>query len=121
MNRERWASVEMQKYKIGDVVRVLPYEEIVDKMVNAHLDGGELPSGCYFVDSMQQYCGEQTTISECLGSYNGVGFYKLDVANQWYFTDEMLEDVIHYDTNKCIAMSYEDVMNGMCVGVKTIL
>jgi hypothetical protein len=87
----------MSKYKVGDRVRVLPFEELGARF----LTGIYLPSGVAFVSQMLAYCGEELEVEEVTyvrdTATGPVWFYKLSHTNgmsiDWTFTDEMLESV----------------------------
>ena len=76
----------MIKYKPGDKVIVLPYEEIQAKFVTAD----KLPSTVRFTRGMENFCGGEYEIIYA-EEYHGVGCYWF-ADNGCWFTDEMLED-----------------------------
>lgn len=103
----------MSKYKVGDRVRVLPFEEIRARFHR----GDYLPSGVAFVSQMLNYCGEELEVKETIyarGTATGpVWLYKLShtdgVSIHWTFTDEMLESVdsgVPLD----ISISFDDLL-----------
>lgn len=102
----------MSKYKVGDRVRVLPFEEIRARFHSSIY----LPSGVAFVSQMLAYCGKELEVEEVRGARDTatgpVWLYNLSHTNgmsvNWTFTDEMLEDIddgapLH------ISMSFEDL------------
>lgn len=103
----------MSKYKVGDRVRVLPFEEIRARFhSNVYL-----PSGVAFVSRMSNYCGEELEIEEVMHArYTATGpvwLYKLSHTDGmsicWTFTDEMLEDIdggVPLD----ISISFDDLL-----------
>lgn len=70
----------MLKYKPGDKVIVLPYEEIRAK----------LPITVWFSGEMVKFCGEEYEIAHAQ-EFHGIGCYQFTGHGYW-FTDEMLED-----------------------------
>lgn len=103
----------MSEYKVGDRVRVLPFEEIRARFhTNIHL-----PSGVAFVSQMVNYCGEELEVEAVTHKrYTATGpvcFYKLShtdgMSIGWTFTDEMLESVddgVPLD----ISISFDDLL-----------
>lgn len=104
----------MSKYKVGDRVRVLPFEEIRARF---HRDI-HLPSGVAFVREMNGYCGEEFRVRERIEPRRSleetVGLYKLEHLDGrkifWTFTDEMLEDPDEINAPLHISMSFEDLL-----------
>ena len=103
----------MSKYKVGDRVRVLPFEEIRARFRR----GDYLPSGVAFVSQMLGYCGEELEVEEVMYARDTatgpVWLYKLSHTNGmnicWAFTDEMLEDIdggVPLD----ISISFDDLL-----------
>ena len=106
----------MARYQKGDIVRVLPYDEIASKFVNSDV----LPSGCHFVTAMKRYCEKEFSIDYLSENrlVNGgfAGFYRLAGVGGWSFTDEMLED----STQVCVdvddavlELPFEKLMSGV--------
>lgn len=103
----------MSKYKVGDRVRVLPYEEIRARFhSNIYL-----PSGVAFVSQMLAYCGEELEVEEVMHARpttaGPVCLYKLShtdgMSIGWTFTDEMLENIddgVPLD----ISISFDDLL-----------
>lgn len=92
------------RYKIGDAVRVLPYEEIAAKFVSSAY---QLPSGCHFPHAMNCFCGETMTVVRLTQNNSR---YILDGAQGWVFTDEMLEDDI---IDAQCKFSFQDLLQGV--------
>lgn len=93
-------------FKKGDVVRVLPYEDIEQKFVG---NTNMMPSGCHFVSGMICFCGEEFVISsEWIGGTRGFEYYRLDGAGTWSFTDEMLEPADHIVVED-LGVSFDDI------------
>lgn len=68
------------KYKIGDKVKIREDLEI-----------GKEYNDCTFIKNMEQYKGKIATIYYCYSD----GSYDIDLDDgEWYWTDDMLEDVI---------------------------
>lgn len=86
------------KYKVGDKVRVRQWDDMVKEFGS---DGEDIHiDGCYFIKEMKQYCGKTYEVYDDMGLH-----YILKTENEvldWYFKDEMLEDVsslqIHADS-----------------------
>lgn len=103
----------MSKYKVGDRVRVLQFEEIRARFCS----GDYLPSGIAFVSSMLNYCGEELEVEEVMCARATIAgpvcLYKLShtdgMSIGWTFTDEMLESVdggVPLD----ISISFDDLL-----------
>lgn len=103
----------MSKYKVGDIVRVLPFEEIRARYHNSIC----LPSGVAFVSQMLDYCGEELEVEETMYARDTatgpVWLYKLSrtdgIRIDYTFTDEMLESAdsgVPLD----ISISFDDLL-----------
>lgn len=103
----------MSKYKVGDRVRVLPFEEIRARFHSSIY----LPSGVAFVSQMLVYCGKELEVKEVRDARDTatgpVWLYNLSHINgmsvSWTFTDEMLEDIddgVPLD----ISISFDDLL-----------
>lgn len=103
----------MSKYKVGDRVRVLPFEELRARFRGSFY----LPSGIAFVSQMLNYCGEELEVEEVICARHAatglVWLYKLSHTDGmsicWTFTDEMLESVdggVPLD----ISISFDDLL-----------
>lgn len=99
----------------GDIVTVLPYNEIAAKFVSNRI----LPSGCMFPHGMEKFCGKDyivTAIHEDAHSEE-VGYYRLCTPQGqhivWVFTDEMLEDIagVPLETFVDGGILFDDIMN----------
>lgn len=103
----------MSKYKVGDRVRVLPFEEIRARCHSSIY----LPSGVAFVSQMLAYCGEELEVEVTMHARSTVAgpvwLYKLShtdgMSIGWTFTDEMLEDVDD-GASLDISISLDDLM-----------
>lgn len=104
----------MSKYKVGDIVRVLPFKEIRARF---HTDI-YLPSGVAFVSQMNGYCGEEFRVNEKMepryAPEETVGLYKLEHLDGrkiiWTFTDEMLEPENEASLPLNISMSFDELL-----------
>ena len=85
------------KYKIGDKVKIR--EDLI--VANDYGSDG-------FVEEMERYKGKTATITDVHWDK-----YEIDIDNgDWYWTDEMLEDIVKDDTIKDnTAMTVEDLLN----------
>lgn len=103
----------MSKYKVGDRVRVLPFEEIRARFHSSIY----LPSGVAFVSQMLAYCGKELEVEKVRYARDTetgpVWLYDLSYTNgmsiNWTFTDEMLESVddgVPLD----ISISFDDLL-----------
>ena len=100
----------MARFKVGDVVRVLPYDEISRQFIKDHI----MPSGCAFPNPMMRFCDGEFTIKHVYKDdprYGNVGFYKLRDADGWSFTDEMLEDIVPLTTYDGPVISFDDLIS----------
>lgn len=100
----------LQKYKVGDCVCVLPFDEIRSQFCGDSLR--TLPSGCHFAHSMEEYCGKKFTVERLLGvnEPNSVGYYKLEGVGHWTFTDEMLEHIPEVQVVDGPVIAFDDLM-----------
>lgn len=103
----------MSKYKVGDRVRVLPFEELRARFhTNIYL-----PSGVAFVSQMLNYCGEELEVEKVTHARNTatglVWCYRLSRADGmsigWTFTDEMLES-LDGSVPPDISISFDDLL-----------
>lgn len=81
------------RYKVGDKVRVRQWDDMA-KEFGECLGAIDTPF-CLFVNSMKVYCGLVYEIARVYGCY----YYELKsnekpYVKKWYFTDDMLEDVV---------------------------
>ena len=99
----------------GDIVTVLPYNEIAAKFVRDRM----LPSGCIFTYPMEKFCGNDYIVAEVRSHpyCTEVGFYVLCTPREqhigWTFTDEMLEDIggVCLETSVDGGILFDDIMN----------
>lgn len=104
-----------KKFSEGDIVTVLPYDEIAAKFVS----GCKLPSGCSFPDAMKAYCEKDYIVKSVFVHTwcEGVGFYTLCTPQGklvgWSFTDEMLEDIVSVSPGTFVdgGILFDDIMN----------
>ena len=93
------------EYNIGDIVYVLPYEQIKTTLA----DGMHTDDGLYFNPAMEKYCGRTFVIRNRLTSVR----YHLEGADGWFFhPDWFVEDTPSEDVT--ITMSFGDMMDAMC-------
>ena len=89
----------MPKYKVGDVVRVKDFEDIVAESA-CGVDGeGDVYTrdDVYFVSNMRRYCGNQYVVRNAYSKYgekaNGaLDRYNLEGVSLWTFSNSMLCD-----------------------------
>ena len=77
------------KYGIGQKVKVRNFQDMV-REYGVELNGDILMGNFYFTREMKVFCGEECRIKNVYGD----GTYQLDIedSDDWYFTDQMLED-----------------------------
>lgn len=87
-----------RRLKVGDLVRILPGEEIREKMDTfgymPEMNGDSLK----FADAMFEFCGMECVIMECESATNRVRLTPADGSadhdlSQWWWCPSMLEDV----------------------------
>lgn len=104
----------MSKYKVGDRVRVLPFEIISKRFDSMRVR--RLPSGVCFPQEMELTCETEGLITYAYPekfwhlpeSNEPIGAYKIE-GYSWTFTDEMLESVddgVPLD----ISISFDDLL-----------
>ena len=107
-------SIADAKYSVGDIIRVKEYEDIKCLAVSRDNGGIRLPSYCYFMQHMKQYCGKEYKIERVVTTRDVdgqiVGFYYLNDGITWCFTDEMIEDVNPKIPCDALKMSFDDLM-----------
>lgn len=74
-------------FKVGDKVRV-----------KSDLKIGEQYNGCYFVSQMKSYRGKRGTITCVLHDDYQTRRYKLDIDDNYYFTNDMLDPIDNSDS-----------------------
>ena len=89
----------MPKYKVGDVVRVKDFEDIVAESACGVDEEGDVftRDNLHFVESMRRYCGNQYVVrcaySKCGEKANDTSDrYNLEGASLWTFSNSMLCD-----------------------------
>lgn len=105
----------MSKYKVGDRVRVLPFE-IISKRFDG-MRARRLPSGVCFSQEMELTCETEGLITyvypEDLWHFSEsdepIGVYKIE-GYGWTYTDEMLEAVDEVSTPMDISISLDDLL-----------
>ena len=105
-------------YNVGDIVRILPIEEIEERGIREYGNGIRLPSGVRFPPEMNQYCGREMEICGILKEYLGREDheikYKLKDGSWFVFTSEMFE--LAYppeESEKALEIDFDEVMNGV--------
>lgn len=78
------------RYKVGDKVRVRQWEDMV-KEFGVDEFGDINTTGTYFLTKMKEFCGGVYEIRSVLGK--SYWLKDGDESIEWYFTDDMLEDV----------------------------
>ena len=91
----------MGKFQVGDVVRILTKEEILERFKEQNLEVRReynsseyirMPSGVCVNDSMFKLGGTITKISEVFGNWED-GRYTIENGRSFTYTDEMLERI----------------------------
>jgi hypothetical protein len=77
--------------KIGDRVRVRRRKDLLCEFVEPHDELGIIDIGHGFVESMYDYCGEETIIYDFEDALNGYVGYLLDIDYDYIFNLYMLE------------------------------
>ena len=77
--------------KIGDRVRIRRCKDLLCEFVEPHDKLGIIDIGHRFVESMYDYCGEETTIDDFEDIFNGYDGYLLDIDYDYTFDLYMLE------------------------------
>lgn len=87
------------KYKVGDKVRVRQWDDMAKEFGFSGCTKSNIDIlGCLFTNNMKKFCGSVVTISN-ITSDNSRYLIKEDDQN-WYWTDEMLEDMYYSYTDK---------------------
>lgn len=81
------------KFKAGDLIRVLTFEELMKVADYSHTDGvwrHPTESG-YMFEMMTSYCGREMTIRESVDSPDGLNNYTVELS--WIWADWMIVKV----------------------------
>lgn len=105
----------MSKYKVGDRVRVLPFEIILKRFDS--MRARRLPSGVCFPHEMELTCETEGIITYVYPedvwhfseSDEPIGAYKIE-GYGWTYTDEMLETVDEVSAPLDISISFDDLL-----------
>lgn len=104
-----------QEYEVGDLVCVLPYEEI-----EAQFESGRTLSisHCSFPKPMEKYCGKEGKITKAWLSEFTDGpdkwRYHIDLCDgAWCFTHGMLEPVHKPTLTLDVSITYDSIFEGV--------
>lgn len=78
----------MKRYKVGDIVQIRQWDDMVKEFGVNHY-GVIRCNNCGFVKEMKKYCGQKLQI-RAIQKFDDI-YYYLNAAGVWTFTSEMFE------------------------------
>lgn len=88
------------KYKVGDKVRVRQWDDMAKEFGELSRDISivKVDDNCLFKNEMKKYCGTVVTIEKVFNEYKR--YFVAEDCNNWYWTDEMFENVYYSCADK---------------------
>ena len=98
-------------YKVGDLVRILPYQELTTLLGRTAYGDIRVPSG--WNDYMTDYCGKSFVVESVHNRGDGDWFYYLDDTDGWSWDECVLDPAFtnFEEANPIITTSYDSLFS----------